>query len=104
MIAQADPFIDPSGDQPAQIKDLEALFGNVVMVILGFAGTALFILLLSGGFKYMTAGGDPKQIEEAKKTLTYAIGGLIFIVLSLLILVLIQNITGVNVTQFKIVQ
>lgn len=99
-----EPFIDPSGDQPAQIKDLEALFGNIILVILGFAGITLFILLLSGGFKYMTAGGDPKQIEEAKKTLTYAIAGLIFIVLSLLVLVLIQNITGVNVTQFKIVQ
>lgn len=61
-------------------------------------------MLLSGGFKYITAGGDPKGVESAKKTLTYAIGGIVVIALSYLILNLIQTITGANVTVFKIFQ
>lgn len=87
---------------PAKISDLETVFGNVVRAALGFAGIVLFILLLVGGFKYITSGGDPKAAEGAKKTLTYAIGGLVLILLSYLILVLIYKITGVDVTQFNI--
>jgi glucose uptake protein GlcU len=87
----------------AKISDLSGLFGRVVGFALGFAGIVLFLLLIVGGFKYITSGGDPKAVEGAKKTLTYAIGGLIVILLSYLILVLISNITGVDVTNFNIV-
>ncbi|MEK7550972.1 MAG: hypothetical protein AAB535_04305 [Patescibacteria group bacterium] len=88
--------------EPATISDLSVIFENLVSAILGFAAIVLFVLLLSGGFRYMTSAGDPKAIESAQKTLTYAIGGLIVLLLSYLILVLIREITGVDVTQFKI--
>lgn len=90
-------------DEPAAIEQLGDVFGNLVSAILGFAGITLFILLIVGGFKYITSGGDPKAVEGAKKTLTYAIGGLITLLLSYLILVLIKEITGVNVTEFNVV-
>lgn len=89
---------------PAQLSNLEVVFKNVVNVILGFAGITFFVLLLIGGIKYITSGGDPKATESAQKTITSAVGGLIIIVLSYLILVLIKAITGVDVTLFKIVQ
>lgn len=88
--------------EPAKISDLETVFGNVVRSALGFAGIVLFILLLVAGFKYITSGGDPKAVEGARKTLTSAIVGLIVILVSYLILVLIETITGVRVTQFNI--
>ena len=86
----------------ATISDLGILFQRVVGYALGFAGIALFILLLIGGFKFITSGGDPKAIEGARKTLTSAITGLVIILVSYLILVLISKITGVDVTSFKI--
>lgn len=88
---------------PAKISDLAAVFTNVVKTALGFAGIVLFILLLVGGFKFITSGGDPKAVESARNTLTSAITGLIIILVSYLILVLITNITGVDVTEFNIV-
>ena len=94
---------DPSGINPLQISDLEVVFKNVVNVALGFAGIAFFVLLLVGGFKYMTAGGDPKAIEAAKKTLTAAIAGLLVVILSFLVLVFIKEFTGIDLTEFKIV-
>jgi len=93
-----------AGNCAPSLKGLETLFGNVVEVALGFAGIILFIMLIVGGFKYITAGGDPKGIEGAKKTLTYAIGGMVLIALSFLILRFIESFTGAQVTQFKIVQ
>jgi hypothetical protein len=93
-----------SASSPATLEDLNIVFGNVVRVALGFAGIVLFILLLVGGIKYITAGSDPKAAEGAQKTITYAVGGLVLILLSFLILVLIKTITGVDVTQFTVVQ
>lgn len=86
----------------ATIADLEGVFKNVVSAALGFAAIVLFVLLLTGGFKYITSGGDPKATEGAQKTITYAILGLILVLVSYLILVLIKTITGVNVTDFKV--
>lgn len=86
----------------AKISDLQDVFKNVVSAAMGFAGIVLFVLLLVGGFKYITSGGDPKATESAQKTITYAIMGLVLILVSYLILVLIRTITGVNVTEFKI--
>jgi hypothetical protein len=86
----------------ATIADLGGLFDRVVSYALGFAGIVLFILLIVGGFKYITSGGDPKAVEGAKKTLTSAIIGLVLILVSYLILVLISNITGVDITKFNI--
>lgn len=88
----------------ARLEDLECVFQNIVQIILGFAGITLFFLLIIGGFKYITSGGDPKGVESAKKTLTYAIGGMILILLAFLILVFIKQFTGVDVTEFKIYQ
>lgn len=88
----------------AKLTDLEKVFGNVVGILLGLAGIALFITLVVGGFKYITAGGDPKGVESAQKTLTYAIGGLVLIAAGFLILRFISQFTGVDITQFRIFQ
>jgi hypothetical protein len=88
----------------AQLQDLEGVFRNVVSVVLGLAGIVLFIMLILGGFSYITSGGDPKKVESARNTLTYAIGGMIFIALAYLILKFIEVFTGVPVTEFKIFQ
>ena len=91
---------------PPKLSDLEMVFTNLVQALLALAGITLFILILMGGLKYITSGGDPKAMEGAQKTITYAIGGLIVILLSYMILVFIAKITGVDVTaltQFKII-
>lgn len=86
----------------ATIKGFECLFSNFISVILAFAGIVLFIMLVTGGFRYLVSGGDPKAVESAKGTLTQAIVGIVILVLAFLILKLIETITGVPVTQFKV--
>lgn len=91
-------------EPPAKLSELEGIFGNIVGVALEFAGIVLFIMLIVGGFNYITSGGNPQQAEAAKKTITFAIFGIILLVISFLILRLIYQFTGVDVTQFKITQ
>lgn len=85
------------------IADLNDLFGNVISIVLSLAGLVLFIMLISGGIKYLVSGGDPKKIEGAKGTLTSAITGMVILVLSFLILKLIEKFTGASLTTFDII-
>ena len=89
-------------DKIATISDLELIIGNVIKAALGLAGIVLFVLLLVGGFKFITSGGDPKALESAKSTLTHAVIGLVIILVSYLVLVLIKELTGVDITNFSV--
>ena len=93
---------DTTGDTPATLKDLEVVFYNLVSVIMAVAGIVFFLMLVIGGFKFMTAGGDPKNLESAKGTLTNAIAGLALVALSYLIIVTISYFTGSQIRSFNI--
>lgn len=95
----------PNGNKCASpLSELETIFGNIIEVALAFGGIVLFLLLLISGFRFITAGGDPKKLEGARSTLTYAIVGIVAIAVSYLILRFIQYFTGAPVTEFKIFQ
>ena len=91
------------GHKIATIQGLECLFQNVVTVVTALAGLAVFIMLLTGGLKYLTSGGDPKAQEQAKGTLTFAVLGLVLIIAAYLILNFLSVFTGIpNLTKFVI--
>jgi uncharacterized membrane protein len=78
----------------ATLSCLPIVFGNIVDWAIALAGlTAVFFIIFSG-IKFLTSGGDPKQVDGAKKTLTYAIAGLIIVFISFAIIKLIGTITG----------
>lgn len=107
LIAQAprnfagDEVGGPTGDV-VTIKGLETIFFNLVAVSLALAGIVLFIMLLVGGFKFLTAGDNADQAQSARQTLTYGLLGFILVVSAFLILKLIEQFTGVPVTIFKV--
>lgn len=89
----------------ATISDFQSLFGKVVGVLVALAGVVLFVLIVVSGLKFITSGGDPKAVEGARKTLTYAVGGLVAILLSYLVLLLIEKVAGLpanTLTNFRV--
>jgi len=96
-------WADPSGENPAQFKDIEKIFENILAVIFPLGGIAVFIMLIVGGFGHLTAGGDPKATQKAWATITYAIIGLILLVGIWFIMRFIREFTGVEVTKFQII-
>jgi len=86
----------------AQLKCFEVVFARIVAMITGLASIIFFIMLVYGGFRYLTSAGNPKAMEGAQGTLTAAILGMLLIVISYLILLLIQYFTGIQVTVFTI--
>ena len=85
------------GDEgPATFKSFEAIFENVLAVIFSLAALAAFVMLIIGGFRYLTAAGDPKASEQARGTITWAIVGLLFLIGAWFVLRLISEFTGVE--------
>lgn len=88
-------------DDPAQLSQLSEYFGNVLMAMIPLIGMLSFVMILVGGFKILTSSGDPKGMAGGKQTITLAVAGIALAIISWLVLVLIKNVTGVEVTQFK---
>jgi fucose 4-O-acetylase-like acetyltransferase len=61
-----------------------------------FAGLGLLVYLILGGFKLMTAAGDPKKVQEGQHMITNAFIGFTVIFLSFLIVNLIGTLLGVK--------
>lgn len=58
------------------------------------AGIMALFMVIYTGIKFINSGGDPKNIEGARKTLTYTILGLLLIFLSFTIINLVGFVTG----------
>jgi len=86
----------------ATIRGFDNLFSNLITAVLALAGIALFLMLTVGGFRYITSGGDPKATEAARKTLTFAILGLVLVASAYLFLRFIAQFTGVDVLNFNV--
>ncbi len=57
-------------------QDLKVTIMNVVNIIMGFLGILAILIVLTGGFKWMTAGGNDDKVAEAKKLIVAGIVGL----------------------------
>lgn len=73
---------------------IPVVFGNVVKAALMFAGVVAVFLIIISGIKFINSGGDPKQVEGARKTMTYAIIGLVVVLSSFFIVDVIAKSTG----------
>src|SRR3989338_5088594 len=87
---------------PAQISDIVKILENIISLLAPAAGIAFFIMFLIGGFQFLTSGGDPQAAGAARATLTYAVIGIVLVIVSWLILVLIRDITGASVTTVEL--
>jgi type IV secretory pathway VirB2 component (pilin) len=70
---------DPSLTQETNLRDYVV---NVVNFILGFLGLVAVIMIIYGGFMYVTAGGQEEQTTKGKKSIMYAIIGIVVILIS----------------------
>jgi hypothetical protein len=62
--------------------DPRAVAVKIIQLALGFLGILAVIIILIGGFKWMTAAGNEEQIEDAKKVLIAGVIGLVIILAS----------------------
>ena len=62
--------------------------GNIILQLVGYAAA---IMLIVGGFKYMTAQGESDKMAGAKKTILNSIIGLVISIMAVAIINVIVN-------------
>ncbi|MEA2088919.1 MAG: Ig-like domain-containing protein, partial [Patescibacteria group bacterium] len=76
-------------------QGLKTTLTKIVKTVLGFLGIIAIIVILYGGFIWMTSGGRPERVDKAKKILINGAIGLTIILLSFAIIqFIIFTVTG----------
>lgn len=60
-------------------RDIRATIASIINVALGLLGIVAVVIVLVGGFKWMTAGGNDEKVTEARKLIFAGIIGLAII-------------------------
>lgn len=75
--AQIETGLNAAGANMDQGADVDGIVGNVVNVFLYIVGAVAVIMVIFGGFQYMTSAGDPSKASKGRNTVVYAIVGLL---------------------------
>ncbi|MFZ2545319.1 MAG: hypothetical protein WAW80_05055 [Candidatus Saccharimonadales bacterium] len=67
-----------TGGDTIQANDIQSLLGTVYMV----AGMVAIVVIVIGGVRYVTSGGEASNIKAAKDSILYAVIGLIVVIMA----------------------
>ena len=81
-------------------KDIREGIMTVIQYLLGFLGIIAIIIILYGGFVWLTSAGNEEKVGQAKKIITAGVVGLVIIFVSYAIasFVVSQLITATGAT------
>jgi hypothetical protein len=74
-------------------KPLTDTIANVINILSSIVGFVAVVMIIVGGFKYITSNGDAAGIASAKHTVIYAIVGLLLVAMAQLIVRFVLNAT-----------
>lgn len=68
------PTLKPLGD-----VTIPQIIGKIIQSLIGFTGLIALVMFITGGFRWMLAAGNQEAIGKAKKTVTWAVLGLVMV-------------------------
>lgn len=69
----------PYGAQPGNTKSLSETVGGIIGLALEIVGTLFLLLMIYGGFLWMTGRGEPDKVKKAKELIIDAVVGIVII-------------------------
>lgn len=69
------------GTEVATLSCIWPLLSNIINAAIVLSSAVALIFIIWSGIQIITANGDPEKLSSAKKTLTFAIIGFVFIIL-----------------------
>jgi hypothetical protein len=76
---------------PISSPNLQAFLVTTIQRLLSLLGIIAVVYIIISGFRYMTSAGNENQMKAAKATITWALVGLISVILSYVIVTTIIN-------------
>ena len=67
---------------PDESGTINSILGDIINILGIVVGIAAVLMLVVGGFKYITSGGDSSKTASARNTVIYSIIGLVIAVMA----------------------
>jgi len=83
-------------ENPLNATSFEAIVGNGIDFIFKIAIVLVPLMVIIGGFLFLTAGGNPLQITQGRNLLIWTAIGFLVVLLSKAVLAIINLILGVR--------
>lgn len=77
--------------------NLGQILKNLLTLAFFVAGVAMFFSIVLGGIQWITAGGDPKAMDSARRRITNAVIGLIIVVAAYAIALILEQVLGIRI-------
>ena len=71
---------------------LTGLILNIINILLALSGLIAVLVLIIGGFRYVTSFGNEEAVDKAKHMILNAIIGIVIIILSFVIVKVVSNV------------
>ena len=85
----ADFIINEDTFGPGRFASIGAIINLILPILMAGAGIAALFMLVLGALNWIKAGDNPENLKKAREYFTYAIVGLLIVVLSFAIVKLI---------------
>ena len=79
-----------------------SIISALIVLVLAIAAIVFFFMLVIGGIRWITSGGDKAQTEAARSQITAALVGLVIVFAAWAIISLINTFFGVNILSINI--
>lgn len=87
--------VDPTGNVikfiPQDGASLTEIVQSILNWIFGIIGIVAVVMIIIGGFNFMTSAGDPGKVKKGKDTILYGIIGLVVALLAFAIVNFVLN-------------
>lgn len=83
-------------DGASAVTALEGIISKIIGVLTIVATIYFVIQIILAGYSIISTGGDPKDLESAKKRLTFGVIGLAIVVIAYGLGALITGLLGIN--------
>jgi len=80
-----------AADNTTGTTKVNDIIHTVVNIFSAIVGIVSVIMIIYGGFKYISSGGDSGKVTEAKNTIIYAVIGLVVVALAQFIVQFVLN-------------
>lgn len=75
----------PTADGGCTIQDepdIETTIARIIQIMSAIAGIASVIMIIVAGFRFVTANGDANTVAAARRTMAYALIGVVIVAIS----------------------
>ena len=81
-------------NNPLRVTSITGLLEALLSIVIVLATPIIVFFIIYSGFLYVTAQGNPEQIKQASRSLTYAIIGGVIIIGAMAIATIVKNLVA----------